>query len=65
MNLDTRYLVYAPPPTVLELYRCLGHGLNMCLLFGHNSHIIFCYFFHKMNLVIFADTRYLVYLVVS
>ena len=38
----------------LELYRCLGNGLNMCILFGHNPQIIFCYFFHKMNSVIFA-----------
>ena len=34
----------------LDLYRCLGHGLKMCLFFGHKPQIIFGYFFHKMNL---------------
>ena len=32
----------------LKLYRCLGHGLKMCILFGYNPQII-----HKMKLVIF------------
>ena len=38
----------------LKLYRCLGHGLKMCMLCGHNLRIMICYFFHKMNLVIVA-----------
>ena len=37
----------------LELYLCLGHGLKMCILFRYHPQIIFCHFFHKMNLVIF------------
>ena len=28
----------------LKLYRCLGHGLKMCILFGHNPQIIFVTF---------------------
>ena len=38
----------------LKLYRYLGHGLKMCILFGYNPQIIFCHFFQKMNIVIFA-----------
>ena len=37
-----------------EIDRCLDHGLKMCILFGHNPQIIFCHFFHKIILVIFA-----------
>ena len=32
-----------------ELYRCFGHGLEMCILFGHNPQNIYCYFFYKKN----------------
>ena len=28
----------------LKLYRCLGHGLKMCILFGHNPEIVCCLF---------------------
>ena len=51
----------------LKLYRCLGHGLKMCILFGHNPQFIFCHFFHKMNLVIFVAkvNRYKVSCVLS
>ena len=38
----------------LKLYRCLGHGLEMCILFGYNPQVIFCHFFHKMSILIFA-----------
>ena len=34
-------------------FETLGHGLKICILFGHNPQIIFCYFFHKKNLVTF------------
>ena len=54
-------LQFSPIP--LKRYRCIGHGLKMCMLFGHNPQF-FCYFFHKKNLVIFeakVNTRYLVY----
>ena len=37
-----------------DLFETLGHGLKMYILCGHNPQIIFCHFFHKMNLVIFA-----------
>ena len=41
----------------------IGHSLKMCILFGHNSQIIFDTFLHKMNLDIFAARikRYLMY----
>ena len=39
---------YSFIPIALKLYRYLGHGLKMCILFGHNPQIMFC---HKMNLV--------------
>ena len=49
----------------MRLYRCLGHGLKMCILFGYHAQIIFVTFFHKINSVIFPaeviDTMYLVY----
>ena len=32
-------------PIVLKVYRCLGHGLKVCMLFGYNPQIIFCHFF--------------------
>ena len=32
----------------LKLYRCLVHGLKMCILFGYNPQIVLS-FFHKMN----------------
>ena len=40
-------------PIVLKPYRCLGHDLMMCILFGYNPQINFYHFFQKMNLVIF------------
>ena len=30
------------------------HGLKICMWFGYNSWIIFCHFFHNLNLVIFS-----------
>ena len=41
-------------PIPLKFYRCLVHGLKMCILFGYNPQNIFVIFFNKMNLVIFA-----------
>ena len=32
---------------------CLGHGLKMCILFGHFPQIIFCRLVHKVNFVYF------------
>ena len=32
---------------------CFRHGMRMCMWFGYNCEIIFCYFFHFVNLVIF------------
>ena len=37
----------------LKLYMCNGHGLKICMWFGCNPWIIFCHFFHNLNLVIF------------
>ena len=31
-----------------------GHGLKICMWFGYNPWIIFCHFFHNLNLVIFS-----------
>ena len=36
-----------------KLYRCLSHGLNMCILFGYNPLSIFCYFF-QVDLSLFS-----------
>ena len=41
-------------PIPLKLYKCLGYGLKKCILFGHNPQISYCYFFHKINLVMIA-----------
>ena len=38
----------------LKLYMCYGHGLKICMWFGYNPWIIFCHFFHNLNLVIFS-----------
>ena len=41
-------------PIILKLYRCFCHGLKMCMWFGYNPQINFCYFFFRiLNLVIF------------
>ena len=45
-------------PISLKIYRYLGHGLKMCILFGYNPQIILCHFFHKRPDGI--DIRYLV-----
>ena len=36
-----------------KLHWRFGHGLKMCMWFGYNPQIIFCHFFHKLNLAIF------------
>ena len=33
-------------------FETLLHGLKVCISFGYDPQIIFCDFFHKMNLVI-------------
>ena len=52
----------------LKLCTCFLHGLKMCMWFGYNPCIYFCYFFHFANFVIFwpqilwkcCDSGYLV-----
>ena len=44
---------YSFMPIHLKLYMCYGHGLKICMWFGYNPWIIFCHFFHNLNLVIF------------
>ena len=39
--IDSGYLVCETPPSHLKLYRCFGHGLKMCMLFGYSPQIIF------------------------
>ena len=50
--------MYAAPysfmPIALKLSMCYGHDLKICMWFGHNPQIIFCHFFHNLNLVIFS-----------
>ena len=40
-------------PIFLKLCTCFLHGLKMCIWFGYNPCIYFCYFFHFANFVIF------------
>ena len=44
---------YSFMPIALKLYMCYGHGLKICMWFGYNPRIIFCHFFHNLNLVRF------------
>ena len=44
---------YSLVPIILKLCMCFRHGMNMCIWFGYNCQIIFCHFFHIVNLVIF------------
>ena len=48
----------------LKLCMCFRHGMRMCMWFGYNCEVIFCHFFHFVNLVIFwpqwIDSGYLV-----
>ena len=39
---------------ILKLCISFLHGMKMCLWFGYNCKIIFCHFFHIVNLVIFS-----------
>ena len=52
-----RDLVFGSPsfraPIEVDTLWCFGHGLNICMWFGYNPQIIFCYFLCKLNLVIF------------
>ena len=47
----------AIPPSFIQilskLHWCFGHGLKICMWFGYNPQIIFCYFLCKLNFVIF------------
>ena len=45
---------YSFVPIHLKFYMCYGHGLKICMWFGYNPLIIFCHFFHNLNLVIFS-----------
>ena len=55
-------------PIFLKFCTCFLHGLKMCICFGYNPCIYFCYFFHFENFVIFwpqilwkcCDSGYLV-----
>ena len=71
--IDSGYLVSATPHTILyqsflKLCTCLLHGLKMCIWFGYNPCIYFCYFFQFANFIIFwpqilwkcCDSGYLV-----
>ena len=40
-------------PIFLKLCTCFLHGLKMCMWFGYNPCINFCYFFNFVNFVIF------------
>ena len=56
--IDSGYLVSTTPhtyfiPIFLKLCTCFLHGLKMCMWFGYNPCINFCYFFHFANFVIF------------
>ena len=43
---------YSFTPIPSKLYRCLGYGLTMCIIFRYNPQMMFCY--------LFIDTRYIV-----
>ena len=69
VNIIPGCLVSATPLTVLyrsflKLCMYFHHGIRMCMWFGYNCEIIFCHFFHFVNLVIFwpqwIDSGYLV-----
>ena len=55
---------YSFVPILLKLCMCFRHGMRICMWFGYNCEMIFCHFFHFMNLVIFRpqciDSGYLV-----
>ena len=38
---------------VLKLCMCFLHDMRICMWFGYNCYIIFCHFFHIVNLLIF------------
>ena len=38
---------YSFIPVPLKLYRCLDHGLKMCILLGYNPQIIFLSLFSQ------------------
>ena len=44
---------YSFVPIFLKLCMCFHHGMRICMWFGYNYEIIFCHFFHFVNLVIF------------
>ena len=72
VNIYPGCLVSATPLTVLyrsfwnfwPFWMCFRHGMRMCMWFGYNCEIIFCHFFHFVNLVLFLpqciDSGYLV-----
>ena len=46
---------YSFVPIFLKLCMCFRHGMRMCTWFGYNCEVIFCHFFHFVNLVIFTS----------
>ena len=54
--MDSGYLVcnssYSLMLILLKLYRCCDHALKICIVFGYNPQINFCYFFSNLNLAI-------------
>ena len=62
VNIYHRCLVNATPlsflPIFLKLCRCFLHGMRMRTWFGYNCYIIFCHFFHFVNLSHFSTSMY-------
>ena len=50
MHFDNESDSYSFISILLKLYMCYGHGLKICMWFGYNPQIIFCHFFHSLNL---------------
>ena len=52
---------YSFMPIHLNLYMYYRHGLKICMWFGYTSNpwIIFCHFFHNLNLVIFRAFKWM------
>ena len=44
-------------PILLKRYRCLGHGLKICIMFAYNPQIMICHFFSQNELSHFFDQR--------
>ena len=44
-----RNVSYSFVPIILKLCVCFRHGMKMCMRFGYNCQITFCYVFHIVN----------------